>query len=101
MEAGPPDPCTGPGEAGGKNGTSIVSVMPSANSFEPAVIAANVGTDAKPTRSATISTYRRVGPEKPESARYTPSSRFRMTLSGGTRSSSGWSGTAGSPPCEQ
>jgi hypothetical protein len=66
-----------------------VSVLPSASSFDPAVIAARVGTDASPTRSATISTYLRVGPEKPVSARYTPSRRFRMTLSGGTRSSSG------------
>jgi hypothetical protein len=47
---------TGPGEAGGRNGTSIVSVLPSASSFEPAVIAARVGTDASPTRSATVST---------------------------------------------
>jgi hypothetical protein len=59
----------GPGEAGGRNGTSIVSVLPSDNSFEPAVIAAKVGTDANPTRSATMSTYRRVGPENPLSAR--------------------------------
>jgi hypothetical protein len=59
----------GPGEAGGRNGTSSVWVVPSESSCEPAVIAANVGTDAKPTRSATISTYRRVGPEKPLSAR--------------------------------
>jgi hypothetical protein len=59
----------GPGEAGGRNGTSSVWVVPSESSCEPAVIAANVGTDAKPTRSATISTYRRVGPENPLSAR--------------------------------
>jgi hypothetical protein len=59
----------GPGEAGGRNGTSRVWVVPSESSCEPAVIAANVGTDAKPTRSATISTYRRVGPENPLSAR--------------------------------
>jgi hypothetical protein len=46
----------GPGDAGGRNGTSRVWVVPSESSFEPAVIAANVGTDAKPTRSATMST---------------------------------------------
>jgi hypothetical protein len=104
-QSGDPDipfePRTGPGEAGGRKGMSIVSVVPSASSFEPAVMAAKVGTDARPTRRATISTYRRVGPEKPESARYTPFSRFRMTLSGGAASSSGSSGTAGSPPCAQ
>lgn len=88
----------GPDEIGGRNGMSIVSVRPSASSFVPAVIAASVGTDASPTRSATIITYRRVGPEKPVSARYTPFRRFRMTFMGGTRSSSGWSGTAGVLP---
>jgi hypothetical protein len=46
----------GPGEAGGRNGTSSVWAVPSDSSFEPAVIAAKVGTDAKPTRSATMST---------------------------------------------
>jgi hypothetical protein len=46
----------GPGDAGGRNGTSSVWVVPSDSSFEPAVIAASVGTDAKPTRSATMST---------------------------------------------
>jgi hypothetical protein len=65
----PDDPRIGPGDAGGRNGTSMVSVVPSASSFEPAVMAARVGTDAKPTKSATMSTYRRVGPEKPVSAR--------------------------------
>jgi hypothetical protein len=45
-----------------------------------------------------MSTYRRVGPENPLSARYTPFSRFRMTLGGGTRWSSGSSGTAGPLP---
>jgi hypothetical protein len=88
----------GPGETGGKTGMSIVSVLPSASSFVPAVIAAKVGTDAIPTSSATISTYRRVGPEKPASARYTPLSRFRMIFTGGARLSSGWSGTAGVLP---
>jgi hypothetical protein len=88
----------GPDDIGGRNGMSIVSVRPSASSFDPAVIAANVGTDASPTRSTTIITYRRVGPEKPVSARYTPFRRFRMTLMGGTRSSSGCSGTAGVLP---
>lgn len=68
---------------------SIVSVRPSASSFDPAVIAASVGTDASPTRSATIITYLRVEPENPVSARYTPFRRFRMTFMGGTRSSSG------------
>lgn len=59
----------GPGETGGIIGTSIVSVRPPAISFDPAVSAASVGTDANPTRSATMSTYRRVGPENAESAR--------------------------------
>ena len=63
------DPPTGPGEAGGRSGISIVSEAPSASSFEPAVIAASVGTEANATNMATMSTYRRVGPEKPESAR--------------------------------
>jgi hypothetical protein len=62
-------PWIGPGEAGGRNGMSIVSVFPSASSFDPAVIAASVGTEASPTSSATMSTYRRVGPENPVSAR--------------------------------
>ncbi|NMO57616.1 hypothetical protein HH310_41430 [Actinoplanes sp. TBRC 11911] len=88
----------GPDDIGGRNGMSIVSVRPSASSFDPAVIAASVGTDASPTRSATIITYRRVGPEKPVSARYTPFRRFRMTFMGGTGLSSGWSGTAGVLP---
>ena len=48
---------------------SNVSDFPPASSFLPAVIAAAVGTDASSTSSTTISTYRRVGPEKPESAR--------------------------------
>jgi hypothetical protein len=67
----PPDdvPTTGPGDAGGKTGISNVSDFPPASSFDPAVIAAAVGTDASNTSNATISTYRRVGPEKPESAR--------------------------------
>jgi hypothetical protein len=51
------------------------------------VIAANVGSEAKPTNIATIKTYRRVGPENP-SARYTPFRRLRRTFSGGTRPSS-------------
>ncbi|WP_433299733.1 hypothetical protein ACQP2F_00620 [Actinoplanes sp. CA-030573] len=67
--ASPDGPWIGPGDAGGRNGMSMVSVVPPASSFDPAVIAASVGTDASPTRSATMSTYRRVGPEKPESAR--------------------------------
>ena len=62
------------------------------------VIAAIVGSDANPTNSATISTYRRVGPESP-SERYTPSRRLRSTLSGGTWwSSFDSSGTAGTLP---
>jgi hypothetical protein len=67
----PPDevPPIGPGEAGGRKGISIVSVPPSASSLDPAVIAASVGMEARPTSNATMSTYRRVGPEKPESAR--------------------------------
>jgi hypothetical protein len=60
---------TGPGDAGGRNGTSNVLVVRSESSREPAVIAARVGTEASPTRSATMSTYRRVGPENPLSAR--------------------------------
>jgi hypothetical protein len=48
---------------------SIVSVVLSDSSFEPAVMAASVGTEARPTSSATMSTYRRVGPENPASAR--------------------------------
>jgi hypothetical protein len=66
-EPGPGDPASGsatpagglpigPGEAGGRNGTSKVWEAPSESSFDPAVIAANVGTDANPTRSATMST---------------------------------------------
>ncbi|MEU4243852.1 hypothetical protein [Actinoplanes sp. NPDC026619] len=50
------DPMTGPGEAGGSTGMSIVSVFPSASSFDPAVIAASVGTDASPTSMATMRT---------------------------------------------
>jgi len=91
---------TAPPEGGGRNGTSIAPVEPPFNSFDPAVIAASVGSDASPTNSATIETYRRVGPENP-SARYTPPKRFRRTLSGGTRPSSfDCSGTAGTPPQE-
>jgi hypothetical protein len=56
---------TGPDDGGGRNGTSIAPFMPSFNSFVPAVIAASVGSDARPTRSATINTYRRVGPANP------------------------------------
>jgi hypothetical protein len=83
----------GPGDTGGMSGTSIVSVRPSASSFDPAVSAASVGTDANPTRSATMSTYRRVGPENPVSARYTPPRVLRMTLNGGLNLSSGSSDT--------
>nr|WP_221380865.1 hypothetical protein [Actinoplanes polyasparticus] len=66
---------------------SIVSVRPPDISREPAVIAARVGIEASPTSIATISTYRRVGPLNPVSARYTPFSRLRITFIGGTRSS--------------
>jgi hypothetical protein len=55
----------GSDDGGGRNGTSIAPVVPSSSSFEPAVIAARVGSDASPTSIATIRTYRRVGPEKP------------------------------------
>ena len=68
-DAGPEKDPTGPGDTGGISGTSIVSVRSPAISFDPAVSAASVGTDANPTRSATMSTYRRVGPENPEADR--------------------------------
>jgi hypothetical protein len=77
----------GSDDGGGRNGASMAPVVPSSSSFEPAVIAASVGSDARPTSIATINTYRRVGPEKP-SARYTPSRRRRRTLTGGTSRSS-------------
>jgi hypothetical protein len=86
---------TGPAESGGSSGTSIAPTVPSSSEFDPAVIAASVGTDAKATSSATISTYRRVGARKP-SALYTPFRRLRMILRGGTSSSSS-SGTAAHP----
>ena len=47
---------TGPVEAGGRNGTSIAPDRPSSSSWEPAVIAAKVGSEASPTSIATIST---------------------------------------------
>jgi len=56
---------TGIDDGNGRNGTSIAPFVPSFNSFEPAVIAASVGSEASPTSNATIKTYRRVGPEKP------------------------------------
>jgi len=56
--------CTGPLDIGGSKGTSIAPVLEPSSSGA-AVIAARVGTDASPTSSATISTYRRVGPLKP------------------------------------
>lgn len=43
----------------------MASVVPSLSWLEPAVMAASVGSDAKPTSIATIRTYRRVGPRKP------------------------------------
>jgi len=90
---------TGPAEGGGNSGASIAPIGPGSSSeFEPAVIAASVGTDARPTSNATRTTYRRVGARKP-SALYTPFRRLRMTLSGGTSSSSS-SGTAGHPLTE-
>jgi hypothetical protein len=55
---------TGPGEIGGSSGTSMAPLVVSSSS-DPAVIAARVGTDASPTSSATIATYRRVGARKP------------------------------------
>lgn len=63
-------------------------------------MAANVGSDANPTSIATISTYRRVGPDNP-SARYTPSRRFRNTLTGGTSPSSSGSRTPDTPRNDQ
>ena len=86
---------TGPADTGGNSGASIAPTVPSCSEFDPAVIAANVGTDAKATSSATSSTYRRVGARKP-SALYTPFRRLRMILRGGTSPSSS-SGTAGHP----
>jgi hypothetical protein len=56
---------TGPADTGGSSGTSIAPDLPLSISSVPAVIAASVGSDARPTSMATISTYRRVGPEKP------------------------------------
>jgi hypothetical protein len=48
---------TGPVEAGGMNGTSIAPVRPSSSSsWEPAVMAAKVGSEASPTSRATINT---------------------------------------------
>nr|GID85498.1 hypothetical protein Ade03nite_44220 [Actinoplanes derwentensis] len=89
---------TGPVAGGGRNGTSIAPVRSCpVISRDPAVITASVGREARPTRSATISTYRRVGPEKPRSSRYTPFRRLRSTLGGGAKSSSGSCGTRVSP----
>jgi len=56
---------TGIDDGGGRNGTSIAPVVPSLSSFEPAVIAASVGSDANPTSSPTSRTYLRVGPANP------------------------------------
>jgi hypothetical protein len=78
---------TGPADGSGRNGTSMAPVRPSSILLEPAVIAASVGSDARPTSRATSSTNRRVGPRSP-SARYTPVRRRRSTLIGGTRPSS-------------
>lgn len=47
---------TGPADGNGMNGTSIAPLVPSLSSWEPAVTAARVGSDASPTRRATIST---------------------------------------------
>jgi hypothetical protein len=49
----------------GRNGTSRAFVELSFRWRDPIVIAASVGTDAKPTNNATINTYRRVGPDSP------------------------------------
>lgn len=89
---------TGPVAGGGRNGTSIAPGRSwPVISREPAVITARVGREASPTSSATISTYRRVGPEKPRSSRYTPFRRLRSTLGGGAKSSSGRCDTCKSP----
>lgn len=75
----------------------------SESEWDPAVIAARVGREARPTRSATMSTYRRVGPEKPLSARYTPLRPLRITVIGRSSrsvSSSGASGTVGPSPAQ-
>jgi hypothetical protein len=55
----------GPDDGGGRNGTSMAPVVPRSSSLVPAVMAASVGSDAKPTSNDTTSTYRRVGPENP------------------------------------
>lgn len=47
---------TGPFEAGGMSGTSIAPGRSSSISLEPAVMAARVGREAKPTSMATMST---------------------------------------------
>ena len=47
---------TGPVEAGGMNGTSIAPGRSSSSSLEPAVMAARVGREARPTSMATMST---------------------------------------------
>ncbi|WP_203837194.1 hypothetical protein [Winogradskya humida] len=46
----------GPAEAGGMNGTSGTAGRSVASCREPAVIAASVGREARPTSIATIST---------------------------------------------
>lgn len=75
---------TGPVEGGGRNGTSMAPGRSSpVISLDPVVRTARVGTEARPTSMATVSTYRRVGPEKPRSSRYTPLRRLRSTLGGG------------------
>ncbi|WP_157408181.1 hypothetical protein [Actinoplanes sp. N902-109] len=47
------------------NGTSATGGRCEAISWDPAVIAARVGSEARPTSMTTISTYRRVVPVKP------------------------------------
>jgi hypothetical protein len=56
---------TGPYDGAGRNGASMAPVVSRSSSLVPAVIAASVGSDASPTSNATMSTYRRVGPENP------------------------------------
>ncbi|MBB2944887.1 hypothetical protein FB565_004620 [Actinoplanes lutulentus] len=56
----------GPLDGGGRNGTSMAPGRSRPEiSFEPVVSTASVGTEASPTRNATMITYRRVVPEKP------------------------------------
>jgi hypothetical protein len=56
---------TGPVDTGGMKGTSSAPAGPLSMVAVPAVMTARVGSEASATSSATIITYRRVGPENP------------------------------------